>query len=79
MWGEDKVWLNYRKDIMAADMQAATFLSSFLRNLAINKGYAQHLEVIDLQKYKVLKQAPKVLVSLRERIGVPFVFTVGKN
>lgn len=79
MWGQDKVWLHYRKDIMAADMNAASFLSSFLRNLTINKTYTQHLEVVDLQKYKVVKQAPKVQTALRERTSVPFVFVVGKN
>jgi hypothetical protein len=80
MWsGQDKVWLQYRKDIMAADVQAATFLSSYLRNMAINKTYSKYLEVVDLQRYKVIKQAPKVSVAVRERSQVPFVFVIGKN
>ncbi|RYD55535.1 MAG: hypothetical protein EOP56_15590 [Sphingobacteriales bacterium] len=79
MWGEDKVWLHYRKDIMAADMSAASFLSGYLRNLTVTRLYTNNLEVIDLQKYKVIKQAPKVHTALRERTTVPFVFVVGKN
>jgi hypothetical protein len=79
MWGQDKVWLHYRKDIMAADMNDASFLSAFLRNLTISRTYTQHLEVVDLQKYKVVKQAPKVHTALRERTSVPFVFVIGKN
>lgn len=79
MWGQDKVWLHYRKDIMAADIDAASFLSAYLRNMAISKTHTQHLEVIDLQKYKIVKQALKVQAALRERSTIPFVFVVGKN
>jgi hypothetical protein len=37
------------------------------------------MEVIDLQKYKVIKQKAKVRKSLKERRDVPFVFAFNKN
>lgn len=80
MWnGQDKVWLKYRKDIIAADTPSASFLSSYLRQMAIHKTYHSHLEVIDLQRYKIIKQEPKVKIALRERSTIPFVFVIGKN
>lgn len=79
MWRENKVWLHYVKNIIASDVHSAVFLASYLRYSVINKDYASSLEIIDLQKYKVIKQAPKVRLALRDRIQIPFVFIVGKN
>jgi len=80
MWqGQDKTWLHYVKDIIAADVYSAVFLASYLRQGAIRKTYVPALEVIDLQKYKVIKEVKKVNMALRERIHIPFVFVVGKN
>jgi len=80
MWsGQNKVWLHYIKDIIAADVYSAVFLASFLRHSAIHKTYIPSLEVIDLQKYKVHRQPAKVRQALKERVHIPFVFVVGKN
>lgn len=80
MWsGQHKVWIHYRKDIIASDVATAIFLSDLLRYHSIHKIYAEHLEVIDLQKYKVFKKAHKVRLALKERMDIPFVFAVGKN
>lgn len=80
MWnGQDKVWSHYRKDIIAADISSASFLSAYLRNLAIHKNYLPQLEVLDLQRYKVVKQPNKIKVALKERTSIPFVFVIGKN
>ena len=79
MWRQNKVWLHYVKNIIAADVPSAVFLASYLRYSVINKEYASYLEIIDLQKYKVIKQAPRVRVALRDRLHIPFVFIVGKN
>jgi hypothetical protein len=80
MWGgEDKVWTHYRTDVMAADASAAETLMAFLRFMAVNRLYAHHLEVVDLQRYKVIRKLPKVRQALRERMHLPFVFAVGKN
>ena len=79
MWRENKLWLHYVKSIIAADVTSAVFLASFLRHLQINKKYASYLEIIDLQKYKVIRQEKKVKVALIERINIPFVFVTCKN
>jgi len=79
MWQRNNVWLHYLKNIIAADVSSAVFLASYLRHSAVSKSYACCLEVIDLQKYKVVTQQAKVRIALRDRVKIPFVFVVGKN
>ncbi len=79
MWHKDHVWLHYVKNIIAADIHSAVFLASYLRYSALNKGYIPTLEIIDLQKYKVIKHSAKVSSALRSRVNIPFVFVVCKN
>ncbi|MBS1587230.1 MAG: hypothetical protein JSS82_16975 [Bacteroidetes bacterium] len=80
MWqGQDKTWLHYVKDIIAADVYSAVFLASYLRQGSLKRSYVPALEVIDLQKYKVVTDVKKVGKALRERMHIPFVFVVGKN
>lgn len=79
MWREEKEWLHYVKNIIAADVPSAIFLASYLRYAGMSKDYAAALEIVDLQKYKVIKQVNKVKVALYERRQIPFVFVVGKN
>ena len=79
MWGENKVWLHYLNDIIASDNLSAIFLMSYLHYTRSSKDYASSLEVIDLQKYKVITQVPKVRIAIDERIHKPFIFVVGKN
>ncbi len=79
MWHENKTWLHYVKNIIAADVSSAVFLASYLRRCNINRTYTSSLEIIDLQKYKVIKQDAKVRIALRERVKIPFVFVIGRN
>lgn len=80
MWGEhDKVWTHYRKDVMAADSVSAAVLISYLRHVAVNRLQAYCLEIVDIQRYKVIRRMPKVRSALKDRTGIPFVFVVGKN
>jgi hypothetical protein len=79
MWRGNQVWLHYVKNIIAADVSSAVFLASFLRQTEISKNYAASMEVLDLQKYKVISQENKVRIALRDRLDDPFVFLVGKN
>ena len=80
MWsGQDKVWLHYVKDIIAADVYSAVFLASYLRYMAINKSHIPYMEIIDLQKYKIIRNKAKVRQALKERMHMPFVFAVCKN
>ena len=79
MWNRENVWLNYIKNIIAADITSAVFLATFLRKSNLSKKYAASLEVIDLQKYKIIKKEYKVRAALNDAINIPFVFFVGKN
>jgi hypothetical protein len=79
MWRGNNVWLHYVKNIIAADVPSAVFLASYLRYSGITKDYASYLEIIDLQKYKVIKKPAKIQVALRDRVQIPFIFVVGKN
>ncbi|MES2701363.1 MAG: hypothetical protein V4649_01935 [Bacteroidota bacterium] len=60
-------------------MSSAVFLASYLRYTDLSKNYASAMEVIDLQRYRVIKQDTKVRIALRDRLHIPFVFVVGKN
>ena len=77
--GHKKVWMHYIKDIIASDVYSAVFLASYMRQSAIYHTYAPYLEVVDLQKYKIVKQPKKVKQAIRERKDIPFVFVIGKN
>ena len=80
MWsGHNKVWIHYVKNIMAADVYSAVFLASYLRYSGISKNYIPSIEVLDLQRYKVIKNPPKIRAALQNRMELPFVFVVGKN
>ena len=79
MWRENNLWLHYVKNIIAADVTSAVFLASYLRRSRITRNYTSSLEVVDLQKYKVIRQENKVRIALRERTNIPFVFVIGKN
>jgi len=80
MWsGQDKVFVHYQKHIIAADVTSAALLGIYIRQMSITKAYLPYLEVIDIQKYKVVKDRNKVRKALRDRIDMPFVFVVCKN
>ena len=82
MWsGEkhNKVWIHFRTDILATGWQEGDYLAQYIRTSAISKSYLTSLEVIDLQRYKIITRKVKVKVALNERIHTPFVFAVGKN
>jgi hypothetical protein len=79
MWRGNHVWLHYVKNIIAADIHSAIFLASYLRYTGLTYDYASSLEIIDLQKYKIIKKTKKVRIALQERINLPFVFVIGKN
>ena len=79
MWREHKIWHHYLDNIIASDSRAAEFLVSYLSCLRISRDYVFAIEIVDLQKYRIISQAPKVHIALRERAHVPFVFIAGKN
>lgn len=81
MWDkkQDKVWINYRSDIIAADTTSGSFLAKYLRFTLLNRSHISTLEVIDLQKYKVIKGEKRVRSAIRERLDIPFVFLSCNN
>ncbi|HTM66142.1 MAG TPA: hypothetical protein VL093_07480 [Flavipsychrobacter sp.] len=80
MWSRrNKVWLHYQRNIIAADVYSAVFLSAYTRHANIQRLYSWQMEVIDLQKYKKLTKPNKVHRAIKERAEEPFVFIVGKN
>ncbi len=80
MWGKrNKMWLHYQRNILAADVYAAVFLSAYLRHAAIHGLHTWQIEVLDLQKYKRITKPQKVRRAIKERAREPFVFIIGKN
>jgi len=80
MWQDrGKVWMHYLNDIIAADLYSAVFLSSYMRHSVITRHYVNFLEVVDLQRYKVIRKFPKVKAAIKDRSNIPFVFVIGKN
>ncbi|XZF16508.1 hypothetical protein ACTHGU_10230 [Chitinophagaceae bacterium MMS25-I14] len=80
MWqGQDKTWMHYLNDIIASDVYSAVFLSTYMKHSRLTRQYMNFLEVIDLQKYKVISRMPKVRIALKNRGETPFIFVVGKN
>ena len=80
MWsGQDKVWMHYLNDIIAADVASAVFLSSYMRIALRGRSNAMYHEVADLQRYKMLRSPKKVRAALVNRVHLPFVFVLGKN
>jgi hypothetical protein len=80
MWSrEDKVWMHYLNDIIAADVASAVFLSSYMRHALRGRALAAYHEVADLQRYKMLRAPKKVQVALGNRVHLPFIFVLGKN
>jgi len=76
---ENKVWIHYLKNILAADIPSAVFLASYLRWLRFSEEHVNGFEVINLQKFKVINQPSKVAAVLKKGKDIPFVFVAGKN
>jgi hypothetical protein len=80
MWqGQNKVWLQFRRDILATDIHSGIFLSDYLKHASIHGIHTRCLEVADLQRYKLVKAPNKVKAVLNDRSFVPFIFVFGKN
>jgi len=79
MWYRNRVWIHYVKNIVAADMNSAVFLASWLRRITIKKEHLSTLEIYDLQRYKVIRNTAKMKGSLREKMNKPFIFMACKN
>ncbi|HRO42865.1 MAG TPA: hypothetical protein PL009_08525 [Flavipsychrobacter sp.] len=80
MWGRrNHTWLHYQRNIIAADVHSAVFLSAFTRHAALQRLHTWQMEVLDLQRYKRITKPHKVHRAMKERAFEPFIFIVGKN
>lgn len=79
MWYRNRVWLRYIKNILAADKPSAEFLADYIRRLRNSKETVASIEIYDLQRYRVIRNAAKLNGSLREKVNKPFVFVSSKN
>ena len=80
MWsGQDKVWMHYLNDIIAADVASAVFLSTYMRLVMRGRQNAHFHEIADLQRYKLIRSVKKVRTALHTRTSIPFVFVLSKN
>ncbi len=80
MWsGQDKVWMHYLNDIIAADVASAVFLSSYMRHALRGRTLAAYHEVADLQRYRLHRTPKKVRMAMAGRAHLPFVFIISKN
>jgi hypothetical protein len=77
--GQNKVWMHYLNNIIAADLASAVFLSSYTRVALRGRSNEIYHEVVDLQRYKVFRTPKKVRAAMSNRVNLPFVFLVGKN
>lgn len=80
MWsGQNKTWVQYTDNVMAADAIDASFLVKYLRQVTLQRSFLPVMEVIDLQRYKVIKRPVKIHNTLRERMHLPFIFIATRN
>lgn len=80
MWGgKNKIWQEYNRGIIATDAYTSVFLAAYLKHAVIQRLHTWQMEVVDINKYKVIKKPAKVYRAMREQIGEPFVFVIGKN
>lgn len=80
MWGgKNKVLYRFTDGVIAVDAYTGEFLNAYLRHALMQRLHTWQMEVIDLQRYKVIKKPKKVFQALREQANEPFVFIVCKN
>ena len=79
MWQEENTWLHYVKNIIAADIPSAVFLATYLKEINYSKHFIATLEIIDLNRYRIVKKPNKIKMLLSESGLRPFVFVVCKN
>ena len=76
---EEKDWMHYIKNIIAADLHSAVFLASYMKQTDNIKNYNGAFEIFDILKFKVIRDSKNIDKALISRAHLPFVFVVGKN
>ena len=79
MFYEDKEWSHYIENIIATDYCSANFLSTYLDVVTTTRTHSIVLEVFDVQREKVIRNAWDVLKTIEKKSDKPFVFIICKN
>jgi len=79
LWERQKQWHNYGTGVLATEYEDALFLKRWFRDMIVRQKDIAGFEIIDLQRYKVIRDPRKVKIAIHKRIDVPFVFVSGNN
>lgn len=77
---DEKIWLHFPQDIIASGGNEANYLAWFLRWTCVSRTYLRYLEVIDLQRYRLITRRNKIYSIIRnDRSDQAFIFIINKN
>ena len=77
---KEKIWEHFHHDILASYEEDATMLYVFLKMQQINRTDIESFEVIDVQRYRLIKKKHKVAEILKRHSSeMCFIFPVNKN
>ena len=76
----EKIWLHFPQDIIASGGNDANYLAWFLRWTYVSRTYLRYLEVVDLQRYRLISRKNKIYNIIRSNpADQAFLFIVNKN
>lgn len=77
----ERIWKQYTQNISAISHQEALYLLHYLTFVHITRNYLHLTEIIDLQRYRIIKDKKKVykLLSRPLQDSESFLFPVNKN
>jgi hypothetical protein len=76
----EKIWKQYPQNIAAISNREALYLLHYMAYVEITKGYLNVTEILDVQRYRVIRKKNKIskALSLTEKERL-FLFPVNKN
>ncbi len=75
------IWKQYTRNIAAVNHQEALYLLHYLTFMQITRNYLQLTEIVDLQRYRLIKDKKKIhriLLQNPKEIS-SFLFPINKN
>ncbi len=76
-----RIWKQYTQNISAVNHQEALYLLHYLTFMQITRNYLNFIEIIDLQRYRIVKDKKKVhkFLSRSAKDAPHFLFPVNMN
>lgn len=75
-----KYWRYFDKDILSGTREDAIRLEAFLNRVRVSRTHLDTMEIIDLQKYRLVRQPHKIAALLRlAPAEQAFLFPVNLN